>query len=82
MNKNFQALNGIQNLAWGDTIEVRSAEKVVIYQVEKVYKAKAEEVTVPLEGTGPRLTLATCNSFGAKDDRFIVEAKAIETRTL
>jgi sortase (surface protein transpeptidase) len=37
---------------------------------------------VPMEGTGPRLTLATCNSFGSKDDRFIVEAKAIETRQL
>lgn len=82
MNKNFQAFNGIQNLAWGDTIEVRSANQVVVYQVEKVYKAKAEEVTVPTEGTGPRLTLATCNSFGSKDDRFIVEAKPIETKNL
>jgi LPXTG-site transpeptidase (sortase) family protein len=82
VNKNFQALNGIQNLAWGDTIEVRSATQVVSYQVEKVYKAKAEDVTVPMQGTGPRLTLATCNSFGSKDDRFIVEAKAVSTRQL
>ena len=82
INKNFQALNGIQNLAWGDTIEVRSNDMVVVYQVEKVYKAKAEDFTVPMQGTGPRLTLATCNSFGSKDDRFIVEAKAIETRQL
>jgi LPXTG-site transpeptidase (sortase) family protein len=82
INKNFQALNGIQNLAWGDTIEVRSATQVVTYQVEKVYKAKAEDVTVPMQGTGPRLTLATCNSFGSKDDRFIVEAKAVGTQQL
>lgn len=82
LNKNFQALNGIQNLAWGDTIEVRSSTATITYQVEKVYKAKAEDVTVPMQGTGPRLTLATCNSFGSKDDRFIVEAKAIETRQL
>lgn len=82
INKNFQAFNGIQNLAWGDTIEVRSNTATITYQVEKVYKAKAEDVTVPLQGTGPRLTLATCNSFGSKDDRFIVEAKAIETKQL
>jgi LPXTG-site transpeptidase (sortase) family protein len=82
INKNFQALNGIQNLAWGDTIEVRSETQVITYQVEKVYKAKAEDVVVPMQGTGPRLTLATCNSFGSKDDRFIVEAKPVATKTL
>ena len=82
LNKNFQAFNGIQNLEWGDTIELRTSDKVVVYQVEKVYRAKAEEVTVPVISNGALLTLATCNSFGAKDDRFIVEAKAVETRQL
>lgn len=82
INKNFQAFNGIQNLAWGDTIELRTNDTAVVYKVEKVYKAKAEEVTVPVMGEGAQLTLATCNSFGSKDDRFIVEASAIETRQL
>lgn len=82
LNKNFQAFNGIQDLAWGDTIELRTADTVVVYQVEKVYQAKAEEVTVPTEGDGALLTLATCDSFGSKSDRFIVEAKAVETRQL
>jgi len=82
INKNFQAFNGIQNLEWGDTIEVRSGDKVVVYEVEKVFKAKAEEVTVPMGGAEPRLTLATCNSFGSKDDRFVVEAKAVSTKQL
>lgn len=82
INKNFQAFNGIQNLEWGDTIELRTTDKVVVYQVEKVYRAKAEAVTVPVTSDGALLTLATCNSFGAKDDRFIVEAKAVETRQL
>lgn len=82
LNKNFQAFNGIQDLAWGDTIELRTADTVVVYQVEKVYQAKAEEVTVPTGGDGVLLTLATCDSFGSKSDRFIVEAKAVETRQL
>lgn len=80
-NKNFQAFNGIQDLAWGDTIEVDSGEQRYIYRVEKVYRAKAAEVTVPLIDTGHMLTLATCNSFGAKDDRYIVEAKRIDEVT-
>jgi LPXTG-site transpeptidase (sortase) family protein len=82
VNKNFQAFNGIQDLEWGDVIEVTSAGHVHIYEVEKVYKASAVDATVAIEGTGPRLTLATCNSFGSKDDRFIVEARRVEVRPL
>jgi LPXTG-site transpeptidase (sortase) family protein len=82
MNKNFQAFNGIQDLAWGDTIEVTSGSYVSVYEVEKVFKANAADVTVPVAGDEPRLTLATCNSFGSKDDRFIVEAERIEVRAL
>ncbi|MBP6924425.1 MAG: sortase [Candidatus Pacebacteria bacterium] len=82
LNKNFQAFNGIQDLAWGDTIEVTSDGYLHLYEVEKVYKASASDTTVPISGTGPRLTLATCNSFGSTDDRFIVEAKRVDVRPL
>jgi LPXTG-site transpeptidase (sortase) family protein len=82
LNKNFQAFNGIQDLAWGDEIEVTANDVVYIYQVEKVYKAKAQDVTVPIATDEHRLTLATCNSFGTVDDRYIVEAKVIDARPL
>ncbi len=79
-NKNFQAFNGIQDLAWGDIIEVYSDSSVYEYRVEKVYRANATEVTVPIAGEGHRLILATCNSFGSSDDRYIVEAKRVDVR--
>ncbi|MCA9362681.1 sortase [Candidatus Kaiserbacteria bacterium] len=79
-NRNFQAFNGIQNLAWGDTIEVTSDTAVYVYRVEKVYRARAQDVTVPIANTGKMLTLATCNSFGSVDDRYIVEAKQIAVK--
>lgn len=82
LNKNFQAFNGIQDLEWGDTIEVTSAGNVYTYEVDKVFKANADNLTVPIAGDERRLTLATCNSFGSKDDRFIVEAKAVDVRPL
>lgn len=82
MNKNFQALNGIQKLKWGDTIELESDGTRYTYRVEKVYQAKASGVTIPTEVEGKRLTLVTCNSFGAKEDRFIVEAKLISEKAL
>lgn len=81
-NKNFQAFNGIQDLQWGDVIELTSDGYVLTYEVEKVYKARAQDVTVPIAGTGPRLTLATCNSFGSTDDRYIVEAKRVDIRAI
>lgn len=81
-NKNFQAFNGIQDLVWGDLIRVQSEDTEYIYRVQEVYKAKAEEVFVPNTPGEARLTLATCNSFGAKDDRFIVEAILIDTQSL
>ena len=82
MNKNFQALNGIQKLKWGDVIELESEGTRYTYRVEKVYQAKASTVTIPTEVTAKRLTLVTCNSFGAKEDRFIVEAKLLSEKTL
>ena len=81
-NKNFQAFNGIQELEWGDKIRLISVDTEYTYQVEKVYKAKASGVVVPYTPGKANLTLATCNSFGSKDDRFIVEAKLINTKNL
>lgn len=82
LNKNFQAFNGIQELEWGDIIEVTSGGQVYTYEVDKVFKASANDFTVPIAGDERRLTLATCNSFGSTDDRFIVEAKAIDVRAI
>ena len=80
-NKNFQVFNGIQDLEWGDTIEVTTDTKVYVYRVDKVYKATADDATViPIAGDDRRLTLATCNSFGKVEDRFIVEAVEISER--
>lgn len=81
-NRNFQALNGIQNLKWGDTIKLSSTDTEYTYKVEKVYKAKASAVTVPIKGKGKTLTIATCNSFGSTDDRYIVEATLVATKKL
>jgi len=81
-NRNFQAFNGLQNLVWGDTIIVRSDTQEYVYQVEKVYKAKASALTIPVAVAGKRLTLATCNSFGSVDDRHIVEAELVSVRPL
>ncbi len=81
-NKNFQAFNGIQKLVWGDIIRVQSSDTEYRYKVTKVYKTTAGDASVTLEHGSAKLTLVTCNSFGAKDERFVVEAELVDTRAL
>jgi len=81
-NKNFQAFNGLQNLTWGDIIRVRSNDTEYVYRVDRVFKATASALDVPNSRGEAKLTLATCNSFGSKDDRFIVEASLVNSITL
>lgn len=82
VNKNFQAFNGIQKLAWGDIIRVVSSDMEYVYSVDRVYEAKASDAEVPLQFEVPKLVLATCNSFGTKDDRYIVEASLVMKRAI
>ena len=81
-NKNFQAFNDIEKLGWGDTIRVQSEDTEYVYRVDKVSEAKASDAEVPLQFNTPRITLVTCNSFGSKEDRYIVEAYLVDTRPL
>lgn len=81
-NKNFQAFNGIQNLTWGDIVKVKSGDTEYTYQVDRVYKEKATTVSVRVWSNEPKLTLVTCNTFGAKEDRFIVEATLVSKKAL
>lgn len=81
-NRNFQAFNGIQDLEWGDMIRVQSGDAEYVYRVQKVYKTAASVATILLDDSKAKLTLATCNSFGAKDDRFIVEADLVDSYPL
>lgn len=78
LNKNFQAFNGIQDLEWGDEIRLESEDKVYIYRVDKVYQVQASDAEVGIVTGEAKLTLATCNSFGSKDDRYIVESSLVE----
>lgn len=82
INKNFQAFNGIQKLKWGDTIRVRSNDTEYIYSVDRVYEAKASDAEVAIQHDSAKLTLATCNTFATKDDRFVVEASLVSQKPI
>lgn len=81
-NRNFKAFNGIQKLTKGDTITVYGEDKAYTYEVETVVESDAESGAIPLNVEGAKLTLATCDSFGEKTDRFIVTAVLVDSRVI
>lgn len=81
-NKAFKAFNEIQNLEKGDRITVSGGNTAYVYAVTQVASADAESAAIPLTKTGHTLTLATCDSFGKKTDRFVVVAELVESYPL
>lgn len=76
-NKMFKAFNDIGTLPIGSVVQVFSGSDIYTYHVSKVYQASANDAQIPLVVPGHRLTLLTCDSFGAKSDRWVVEANFI-----
>lgn len=81
-NQAYKTFNGIQKLVIGDTITVYSSTTAYTYRVRSVSKESADANSgIPLAVIGKTLTLVTCDSFGAKTDRFVVTADFVESHS-
>lgn len=79
-NQVYKTFNGIQKLSPGDVVTVYSSATVYTYRVRNVAEEKADDNTaIPLSVVGKVLTLVTCNSFGAKEDRFVMTADFVDS---
>jgi LPXTG-site transpeptidase (sortase) family protein len=76
-NKAFKAFNELNKLRNGDLITVFSENIVYTYKVDDVTLSDAEDTLVTFDSPKPILTLATCNTFGAKQERWIVTASLV-----
>jgi len=82
-NRAYKTFNGIQKLVAGDVIKVSSDTAVYTYGVRSVAKERATDNTaIQLKIAGKTLTLVTCNSFGTKEDRFVVTADFVESHPI
>ncbi len=77
-NQAYKTFNEIQKLVVGDSITVYSSGTAYTYRVRSVVKESANDGVIELSVTGRVLTLVTCSSFGAKEDRFVVTADLYE----
>lgn len=81
-NQAYKTFNGIQKLVAGDLITVSSSGTSYTYRVRSMMKESANDAGIPLDVGGRVLTLSTCNSFGAKTDRFVVTADFVESHLI
>jgi LPXTG-site transpeptidase (sortase) family protein len=74
-NQAYKAFNDLKSLSSGDVIEVSGEDgKTYIYKVSSVKLATDKDVLVRFDKTSQMLTLSTCNTFGQKSERYVVEA--------
>ena len=82
-NQAYKTFNGIQKFVAGDVVTVYSSGTAYTYLVRSVAKESVNDNKgIPLEVSGRVLTLVTCNSFGAKEDRFVVTADFVESHLI
>lgn len=81
-NKSFQAFNELGKLEKGERIEVLSETHRYEYAVDSVTLVSADDTSIPLTTTEARLTLATCNAFGAKQERWVVTSHLVQKEPL
>lgn len=77
INQAYKTFNGIEKTKIGDEIILYDGTgKKHTYIIERVYQADSESAFIDLSRNGRRLTISTCNSFGSKTDRWVVDAVA------
>lgn len=76
-NQAFKAFNDLKDLKENDLIRVQSSSREYVYRVVAVSLVSADEEYIDLSRTGRTLTLATCNVFGAKEERYVVRAELV-----
>lgn len=73
-NPAYKIFNGIEKLERGDEIILEAKGYQYIYKVDKVTLVDESAALVNLKSTGNKLTISTCNTFGKKAERWVVES--------
>ncbi|MEK7644704.1 MAG: class E sortase [Patescibacteria group bacterium] len=81
-NRAYHTFDGVEKLVEGDEVYVDSTDARYVYKVVRVSFLKDSEAYIDLESDVRMLTLATCNAFGTKDDRVVVQARFIKKMAL
>ncbi len=73
-NKAYQVFNNIKSVKPGTTIYIRTQTQTHIYKTRDVRKVSKYTAWIQFKSDKPMLTLSTCDSFGKRSDRWVLEA--------
>ena len=77
-NQAYKTFNGLKDLKSGDLVKVYGETRTYIYRVTSVTLVDQNKALVEFGNSKNMLTLSTCNTFGAKSERYVVEADLIQ----
>ena len=78
-NQAYKSFNRLAELNLGDLIKIQSVEMEYLYRVTSVGLVDKDKALVKFGGGEKMVTLSTCDTFGVKSDRFVVEAKFVRS---
>ncbi len=78
-NQNYKVFNNLWDLSSGDLIVIRSKDRAYSYRVTSVSLVTDSNAVVEFQTNERKLVLATCNTFGKKQDRYVVSADFVES---
>jgi len=77
-NQMYKAFNQLPELEEGDVIKLQGGGQEYVYRVTSLRRTDANEELIDLSPTqGRKLTLSTCDNFGTKSARWVVEAEFV-----
>ena len=76
-NDNYKVFSKLDDLSEGDVIRIQSVDKEYRYRVSKVELVNANDAWVEFKTGKKQLTLSTCDVFGKKQDRYVIESDYI-----
>ena len=81
-NQAFKTFNNLKDLVKGDQIVVYSESKAYTYSVRDVTLVDSSAEWVDFSTKTNMLTLSTCNTFGKKEERYVVQADFVKSQDL
>ena len=74
-NQAYRTFNNLEKLIPGDEIFLISDGKKYVYRVQTVTLVSEENTLIEFNKGNRMLTISTCDTFGRKQDRWVVEAQ-------
>lgn len=74
-NDAYKTFNDLDKLVAGDEIMLTSNGETYVYIVDNVRLASEDDAVVYFASDSRMLTISTCDTFGRKQDRWVVEAE-------